>query len=138
LNLPTPPCTLTRMAQRTESLINGLVAEFYPDGVLISGRTFDNKDAIKALGASWSPPLKKWKLPLDVDLSSLRPQVREQPPPQPRAQVQPRVNLYANRPRRRGACCSQCKTEFDQFRPDGPLWYVCPVHGKWQSDYTGD
>lgn len=125
------------MAQRTETLINGLVAEFYPDGVLISGRTFDSKDAMKALGGVWSPNLKKWKFPLTVDLSSLRPQVPSQPVYQPRPQP-PRVNLYANRPRRPGACCSQCKTEFDKYRPDGPLWYVCPVHGKWQSDYTGD
>ena len=131
------------MTQRKETLINGLLAEFYPDGVLISGRTFDNKDALKALGAVWSAPLKKWKLPLQVDLSSLRPQVS---PQQSRPQEQPRANVYEPnmwvydrmRDKRRTKCCNQCKTEIDKFRPDGPLWYVCPQHGKWQSDYTGD
>jgi hypothetical protein len=133
------------MAQRSETLINGLLAEFYPDGVLISGRTFDNKDALKALGAVWSAPLKKWKLPLQVDLSSLRPQVSPQQW-QSRSQEQPRANVYEPnmwvydrmRDKRRSKCCNQCKTELDKFRPDGPLWYVCPQHGKWQSDYTGD
>lgn len=132
------------MSQRRENLINGLVAEFYPDGVLISGRTFDSKDVLKALGGVWSPPLKKWKLPLNADLSSLTPQIPSQPQPQP--QPQPRVMQYEPniwvydrvRDRRRRQCCSQCKTELDKYRPDGPLWYICPVHGKWQSDYTGD
>ena len=124
------------MAQRTENLINGLVAEYYPDGILVGGRTFDSKDAIKALGGVWAPALKKWKFPLQTDLSSLRPQVPQAPPQQPPQPV--RFNLYANRPRRPRECCSQCKTELDRVRPDGPLWYVCPVHGKWRSDYTGD
>jgi hypothetical protein len=126
------------MAQRKETLINGLVADFYPDGVLISGKTFENKDALKALGAVWSPPLKKWKLPLQVDLSSLRPQ--EQPRGQPQMRVhEPNMYVYDRMPSKRNRqCCNQCKTEIDKFRPDGPLWYVCPQHGKWQSDYTGD
>jgi hypothetical protein len=131
------------MAQRRETLINGLVADFYPDGILISGKTFENKDALKALGAVWSPPLKKWKLPLETDLSSLRPQVPLQPPqPQPQRQIrvhEPNMWVYDRlRDNRRRQCCNQCKTEIDKVRPDGPLWYVCPQHGKWQSDYTGD
>jgi hypothetical protein len=139
-----------RMAQRKETLINGLIAEYYPDGILISGRTFDSKDALKALGAVWSPPLKKWKLPLETDLSSFRPQVPPQGQPRPqeqsRGQLPSRATVYEPnmwvydrmRDKRRSPCCSQCKTELDKFRPDGPLWYVCPQHGKWQSDYTGD
>jgi hypothetical protein len=134
------------MSQRRETLINGLVAEFYPDGILISGRTFDSKDVLKALGGVWSPPLKKWKLPLTADLSSLTPQIPSQSQPQNQPQRQIRVNQYEPnmwvydrmRDRGRRQCCSQCKTEFDKVRPDGPLWFVCPQHGKWQSDYTGD
>lgn len=130
--------------------MNGLLAEFYPDGVLISGRTFDNKDALKALGAVWSPPLKKWKLPLETDLSSLRPQIPSKSQSQIQSQTQPQRQIRVNqhepniwvydrmRDRGRRQCCSQCKTELDKVRPDGPLWFVCPQHGKWQSDYTGD
>jgi hypothetical protein len=44
-----------------------------------------------------------------------------------------------DRPRNRNkSCCSKCKREFDRENPQGPMWFVCPVHGKWQSDYTGD
>jgi hypothetical protein len=39
---------------------------------------------------------------------------------------------------RNGRCCQRCQVMIDKNRPDGPLWYVCPDHGRWQSDYTGD
>jgi len=131
-------------------LLYGLFAEVIPDQcIFISGKTFDSKDLLKSMGAVWVPEVKKWKLPLTADLSSLRLQVQEQLPrhqPQPQPKPQPRAQLYEPniwvydkiRDRRERPCCKKCKREIDKYRPDGPLWYVCPDHGKWQSDYTGD
>ncbi len=117
-------------------LQHGLYAEVIPDQcILISGKTFDQKDRLKSLGGIWAPDLKKWKFPLNADLSSLQPQVRLQTKPAP--QPAPRI-IYAQRPRRPGRCCSKCQVMIDKKRPDGPLWYVCPDHGTYQSDYTGD
>ena len=122
---------------KTLSLRDGLKAEVLSDGIYLSGNTFAYKDHIKSLGATWLPDQKRWRLPVGADLSSLA-----QPQPQPQPQRQPYTeNMWAYdslRFRRNRACCSQCKREFDAYRPDGPMWFVCPVHGKWQSDYTGD
>ena len=129
-----------------EQLRNGLYAETSAEGTLISGKTFENKEMLKQMKAVWIPEVKMWRLPPGTDLQPLRLQVpaahvalsqtrTSVPQPVPRTR---QVNLYANRPRRYGACCSKCKTRFDEDRPDGPLWYVCPDHGTWKSDYTGD
>jgi hypothetical protein len=112
-------------------LLYGLFAEVVPDQcILISGKTFDSKDLLKSLGGVWVPDLKKWKLPLTADLSSLQPQVKVPPRPPPRTD-------FLGKPMVR-RCCQNCKVMYDKKRPDGPLWFVCPTHGTWQSDYTID
>lgn len=123
-----------------ENLVNGLYAEISSEGIFISGKTFDNKDMLKQMKAVWVPEVKKWKLPPGTDLQPLRPQVpmRTQVPMRPPEARVRQINIYADRPRRYGACCAKCKTAFDNYNPQGPLWYICPDHGKWKSDYTGD
>lgn len=123
---------------QTLSLRDGLKAEVLSDGIYLSGNTYNYKDHIKSLGGTWLPDQKRWRLPVGTDLTSLLQQV-------PRALAQARQQVSQNmwaydslRHRRRSECCSKCKREFDAYRPDGPMWFVCPVHGKWQSDYTGD
>lgn len=116
-----------------EYLINGLVAEITPEEISITGNTYHYREMLKSLGAKWSPEKKAWKLPSGTDLAALRP-----PPPPPRQTYQPNMWVF-DRPRKRNsACCSKCKREFDDVNPQGPMWFVCPVHGKWKSDYTGD
>jgi hypothetical protein len=115
-----------------EYLLYGLKATTTSEGISITGNTYNCRDLLKNLEAKWSAAEKAWKLPSGTDLSSLR------PPPAPPRVYQPNMWVF-DRPRNRNkSCCSQCKREFDQDNPQGPMWYVCPVHGKWKSDYTGD
>lgn len=109
-----------------EYLINGLIAETGGDGISITGNTFPYKEFLKSLGGKWSPSQKAWILSLDADLSQLR------PPPQPRYLPLPKHAI------RGGKCCSRAKAELDKENPQGPLWYICPVHGTYKSCYTGD
>ena len=114
----------------------GLNVEQGTENIRISGSTFDHKDKIKAIaGAKWNPAEKCWTVPLGSDLSTLiRPVERYMyRDPGPNMWVFDRL-----RDVRRRECCSKCKREFDDFNPQGPMWFVCPVHGKWKSDYTGD
>jgi hypothetical protein len=116
-----------------EYLLGGLVADISSEAIWVSGNTYQNRDSLKSLGAVWVPDKKKWRLPAGTDLSILRP-----PPQQPRV-YEPNIWVYDRlRDKRRRECCSKCKREFDRENPQGPMWFVCPVHGKWQSDYTGD
>jgi hypothetical protein len=117
-----------------EYLLNGLVAEITPEAIHISGNTYSFRETLKSMGAKWSPEQKVWRLPAGADLSALRP-----PPPPPPKVYEANMWVYDRmRDRRRRECCSQCRRELDEIDPQGPMWYVCPVHGKWKSDYTGD
>lgn len=49
----------------------GLTATRDMDFIYIDGKTFENKDRLKALGAKWVPELKAWMCGADTDLSSL-------------------------------------------------------------------
>jgi hypothetical protein len=39
----------------------------YPDQIIITGKTFDNKEFIKQIGGKWSKDHKGWQLPRDKD-----------------------------------------------------------------------
>jgi len=41
------------------------------NGLLISGKTYDVKEQLKALGGVWQPEEKSWLLPSDTDLSTI-------------------------------------------------------------------
>jgi hypothetical protein len=116
--------------------------EFYPGlqvertdaGYRVSGRTFDYKELIKAIpGAKWNAAEKVWSLPSDASLFTL-----QRPIPR-REVIQPNMWAFDRlRDVQRRECCSKCTREFDDFNPQGPMWFVCPTHGRWKSDYTGD
>lgn len=117
----------------------GLMATTTPESIEITGRTFDSKDRLKALGAKWNSEKKAWVLPLGSDLSSL-----EVPPMSAsmRQQIADYIisDSYLSRMRgrsRHGRCCSQATTKFDEDNPQGPMWYVCAKHGNYKSDYDG-
>jgi hypothetical protein len=116
-----------------EYLLYGLKATITLEGISITGNTYHCRDILKNLGAKWSADEKAWKLPYGTDLSSLRP-----PPPPPQIYQSNMWVFDTLRNKRRRECCSKCKRELDKENPQGPMWFVCPVHGKWQSDYTGD
>ncbi len=126
----------------TVQLNYGLVAKTTPESIEVTGRTFDSKDRLKALGAKWNAEKKAWVLPRDADLSSL-----ELPPPPPvSASMRQQIadyyisDSYLRRVigrSRHGRCCSEAKTKLDDFNPQGPMWYVCAKHGNYKSDYDG-
>ena len=104
--------------------LHGLTVAMTDTNVHISGHTFIHKDIIKAIqGSRWNPELKCWSLPIDADLSSLM------------ATNQPST---ISRNRLDKECCGSCKRELDIHYPQGPMWFVCPTHGRWKSNYTGD
>lgn len=129
------------MAQQ-QQLRDGLVLKRLQDGLEISGRTYDWRETLKALGGKWNPQNKTWVLPLDADLSSLAP-----PPPPPISAAMRRQmedyyisDAYLRRVSgrtRHGRCCSEAETKLDDFNPQGPMWYVCKKHGNYKSDYDG-
>ena len=123
----------------TVQLKYGLVAKTTPDSIEITGRTFDSKDRLKALGAKWNAEKKAWVLSRDADLSSL-----ELPPVSASMRQQMAdysiSDSYLRRVigrSRHGRCCSEAKTKLDDFNPQGPMWYVCEKHGNYKSDYDG-
>jgi hypothetical protein len=122
------------------TLRNGLVLTKTPEGLEISGRTYDAREYLKSKGGKWNPQTKAWLFHADTDFSELA----LPPPPKPSArELQARADYfisdaYLHRASRRNReCCSQCRRELDDFNPQGPMWYVCPTHGKWKSSYDG-
>lgn len=126
--------------QQQELLIDGMVIKRTDEYSEISGRTYDSRELLKARGGKWHPQSKTWRFPPETDFSDLK----LPPPPPPSArELQARADYYISDaylrrvvPRRRD-CCKKCTREFDDFNPQGPMWYVCPDHGKWKSDYDG-
>ncbi len=122
-----------------ETLNFGLVLQRTPEGLEISGKTFNSKEALKALGGVWNGEKKVWVLPLTADISSLR------IPPMSASMRQQIADYmisdsYLRRMRRRsrhGRCCSEATTKLDDDNPQGPMWYVCAKHGNYKSDYDG-
>lgn len=130
---------VSNVKMATVTLNYGLVAKTTPESIEITGQTFHSKDRLKALGAKWNAEKKAWVLPLGSDLSSL-----EVPPMS--ASMRQQIADYrisdaylrlGVRRSRHGRCCSEAKTKFDDFNPQGPMWYVCAKHGNYKSDYDG-
>ena len=120
------------MAQQ-ETLKYGLVLHKTQEGLQISGRTYEVREYLKSKGGKWNPQAKAWLFSAETDFSDLK-----MPPPPPPKPYEPNMWVFDRlRDKRRRECCSQCKREFDEFDPQGPMWYVCPTHGKWKSDYSG-
>lgn len=123
----------------TTHLNYGLVAKTTSEFIEITGRTFDSKDRLKALGAKWNAEKKAWLLPLGCDMSSL------QPPPVSASMRQQIADYtisdaYLRRVigrSRHGRCCAEATTKLDDYNPQGPMWYVCAKHGNYKSDYDG-
>lgn len=117
------------------SYLPGLNIVILDGQIQISGKTFDHKDKIKAIaGAKWNPAEKCWTVPVGSNISALMdPSVKY-------VYRDPGPNMWAYdrmRDVRRRECCKKCTREFDDFNPQGPMWFVCPDHGKWKSDYDG-
>lgn len=121
----------------------GLLATTTAESIEISGRTFDSKERLKALGAKWNAEKKAWLLPLGTDLSSL---ALPPPPPLSASMRQQIADYHLELSYRRfggvtrsrhGRCCAAAKTKLDDFNPQGPMWYVCEKHGNYKSDYDG-
>jgi hypothetical protein len=120
-----------------ETLRDGLVLTKTPEGLEISGKTFDCRETLKAKGGKWNPQKKAWLFPFETDFSDMR-ALPALPSARSRVHIEPNMWVFDRlRDTRRRECCSQCKREFDTYDPQGPMWFVCSVHGKWKSDYDG-
>ncbi len=111
-----------------ERLGNGLTLKRRPDVLEISGWTYEHRERLKALGGKWQPDQKVWLLPIGADLTEFKPvPVPRQPKPVPTLQKVFRTWI-----------CIKKKAQLDPTNPQGPMLWVCPCHGTWRSDYTGD
>jgi len=61
-----------------------LIFQETDQGIIITGKTFDYKDRIKALGGHWNAEDKSWLVPLGTDLAPLQEPLPTPPPPPPR------------------------------------------------------
>jgi hypothetical protein len=52
-------------------------------GIVVTGKTFDYKDRIKALGGRWNTEERSWLIPLGTDLAPLYEPLPPPPPPPP-------------------------------------------------------
>jgi hypothetical protein len=93
----------------------------------VSGKTYEFRDQLKSVGAKWNAELKVWSVPKDADIEFLTPK----PPPK---------IIYKKPIPKFGQCCKKAKLEYE--REQGPLVYVCPLHGRRYTTemgaYTGD
>jgi hypothetical protein len=125
--------------------IVGLTVTSGLEGLEVSGKTFDYKDQLKALGGKWNPSRKIWTLPSGTDLSALQP-LRQQRQISVSASMRQQIadyyisDSYLRRVTgrsRHGRCCSEATTKLDEDNPQGPMWYVCMKHGNYKSNYDG-
>jgi hypothetical protein len=111
-------------------MINGINVKTLEDGShQVTGRTFDFKDEMKALGGKWNNPTKTWTLPKDTNLEFLL--VKKVIPKAVRPKIIPSY----------GCCCEKGKIMEEYWQ--GPLYYQCEEHGKRPTTsrgfgYTGD
>jgi hypothetical protein len=104
---------------------NGIKLNILEDGRCeLSGRTFDFKDEIKAVGGKWNNANKTWTVPKDTDLEFLN--IKKAKP----VYIAP----Y-------GICCQKAKIMDEYWQ--GPMYILCEEHGKRPTTkkgfgYTGD
>jgi hypothetical protein len=60
------------------------------NGILISGKTYDVKEQLKALGGVWQPEEKSWLLPSGTDLSTITPPAPAAPVAKAKAMPSPK------------------------------------------------
>ena len=118
-----------------EALAFGLFLKRSPEGLEVTGKTYDNKERLKALGAKWSAEKKLWILPAEADITSL---AYVPPPPKvkkPRiARVEPTTRyLYGDRVH----ICAKKVAQCNPANPQGPMMYVCECHSTFYSSYDG-
>lgn len=122
--------TLTLCPRKMEKLGFGLIATQAPEGIEISGRTYDSREKLKSLGGTWNTTKKVWILPSDADLSSLR-----RPPPAPAAapveRRQPLQRVF------RTWICGKKVAKINPDNPQGPMIWVCSCCPTYKSDYDG-
>lgn len=101
--------------------MSGLLLSKQADGAtVVTGRTYDYKELLKAAGGRWDSAARAWTLPASADLS-------------PFAALQQRTvrRSYS------GRCCSAAVPTFDDENPQGPMIYRCAEHGSHKSSYCG-
>lgn len=98
----------------------GVFKELGIDGMYhVTGRTYEIKDELRSHGGRWTPATKSWRFPKDTDFSFVNALF---PPP------------IAHRVRRNlWRCCSKAVQ-----RSTCVVSWDCPVHGYYDTGYTGD
>lgn len=104
---------------------------------IITGKTFDWKDKIKALsGAFWSPAEKAWRVPVTTNIEDLQDDVVLT-----EVERQQELKRLKALPPPYGRCCK--RAEVKDAYSHGPMYFQCPEHGKRPLTkkgfgYTGD
>lgn len=107
------------------------------DGTLVlTGGTYEFRQAIKERGGRWNPAEKSWTLPAGTDVGFLKPPAA---PPAAAPPLRPLLEVFPPLVRRDrlGRCCAAARQEFDAVCPQGPMWWVCATHGRERSTYGG-
>jgi hypothetical protein len=100
------------------------------DGSLVlTGGTYEFRQAIKDREGRWSPAERSWTLPAGTATDFLATPTMQRP-------IQ---NIFVPLVRRDrlGRCCAAARSEFDAVCPQGPMWWVCAAHGRERSTYAG-
>lgn len=113
-----------------ETLAKGLFMKQTPEGLEISGKTYDNRDLLKSLGGKWNAEKKVWVLPLTANVELLR-QPPPPPAPAPVPRPVPRQKVF------RTWICGNKKAKLDPYNPQGPMIWVCSCCPTYKSDYDG-
>ena len=112
-----------------EKLAYGLVLTRLPESLMISGNTFNWRQALKDLGGTWNSDQKVWSLPLNADLSAFIP-----PKPVARIKVAPTTQYLRSD---RIWVCVKKQARLDPRNPQGPLIWTCECCGTFKSSYDG-
>lgn len=97
--------------------------------ITVTGRgTYGARESIKARGGRWDPAARTWTLPSGTDTGFLA----------PAPLFVARLVLAQPRRSRDGRCCHAATCEFDPVCPQGPMWWVCCIHGRVRSSWAGD
>lgn len=112
--------------------------------LVLTGGTYEFRQAIKERGGRWSVAERSWTLPAGTDVGFLKPAPAPVPPTAAAsggatAAARPLLAVFPPvvRRDRLGRCCAAAQTEFDAVCPQGPMWWVCAAHGRERSTYAG-
>jgi len=95
--------------------------------LVISGNTFEAKEAIKELGGRWDAPRRIWTLPLEMDTEETRTRLGAIKPPLVLSEDERRAAAAEKEQKRRAAAAAKNRELVQSCLADksGKYWWVC-------------